>query len=140
MTDANLQLGRLRPEHFPHIFGPTEDQPLDAAATAAAFERLRATVNATDGQAQVCRVPSAPPPHPRARPTARPPLNPRLNRSRARPSAQMSADEVAYGFIKVANEAMCRPIRVLTQARGFDTKTHVLSCFGGAGAQHGGDS
>jgi len=51
--------------------------------------------------------------------------------------AQMSDDEVAYGFIKVANEAMCRPIRVLTQARGFDTKTHVLSCFGGAGAQHG---
>lgn len=50
---------------------------------------------------------------------------------------QMSEDEVAYGFIKVANEAMCRPIRLLTQARGFDTKTHVLSCFGGAGAQHG---
>jgi len=49
----------------------------------------------------------------------------------------MSEDEVAFGFIKVANEAMCRPIRLLTQARGFDTKTHVLSCFGGAGAQHG---
>ena len=28
-----------------------------------------------------------------------------------------SADEVAMGFIKVANETMCRPIRALTQMR-----------------------
>ena len=44
--------------------------------------------------------------------------------------------EVAYGFIKVANEAMCRPMRALTQARGLDPKNYVLSVFGGAGAQH----
>mmetsp|Transcript_30160 Transcript_30160/g.40068 ORF Transcript_30160/g.40068 Transcript_30160/m.40068 type:complete len:115 (+) Transcript_30160:1014-1358(+) len=29
VTDANLILGRLLPEHFPKIFGPSEDQPLD---------------------------------------------------------------------------------------------------------------
>ena len=29
ITDANLILGRLMPEYFPKIFGPTEDQPLD---------------------------------------------------------------------------------------------------------------
>ena len=45
-------------------------------------------------------------------------------------------EEVAIGFIKVANEAMCRPIRALTQAKGYDTAKHVLSCFGGAGGQH----
>jgi len=44
--------------------------------------------------------------------------------------------EVAYGFIKVANEVMCRPMRALTQARGLDPKNYVLSVFGGAGAQH----
>jgi 5-oxoprolinase (ATP-hydrolysing) len=49
---------------------------------------------------------------------------------------QMTTEEVAYGFIKVANEAMCRPIRSLTQARGYDPKDHVLSIFGGAGGQH----
>lgn len=27
----------------------------------------------------------------------------------------MSVEEVAMGFIRVANEAMCRPIRALTQ-------------------------
>lgn len=29
VTDANLCLGRILPEFFPHIFGATEDQPLD---------------------------------------------------------------------------------------------------------------
>ena len=50
--------------------------------------------------------------------------------------ARPSSDEVAAGFIAVANEAMCRPIRALTQMRGFDLTTHVLACFGGAGPQH----
>lgn len=48
----------------------------------------------------------------------------------------MTEEEVAMGFINVANEAMCRPIRALTQARGHDTSRHVLACFGGAGGQH----
>ena len=43
---------------------------------------------------------------------------------------------MAEGFVAVANEAMCRPIRNLTQARGYDPANHVLSCFGGAGGQH----
>ncbi|XP_011188481.2 5-oxoprolinase [Zeugodacus cucurbitae] len=49
---------------------------------------------------------------------------------------QLSVEDVALGFIRVANEAMCRPIRALTQARGLDTSQHVLACFGGAGGQH----
>ncbi|GAA5848487.1 hypothetical protein JCM8547_004528 [Rhodosporidiobolus lusitaniae] len=48
----------------------------------------------------------------------------------------MSLDEIAYGFIRVANETMCRPIRSLTESRGYDTSRHILSCFGGAGGQH----
>lgn len=40
------------------------------------------------------------------------------------------------GFIRVANEAMCRPIRALTQSRGYDTSKHALVVFGGAGGQH----
>ncbi|ORY78471.1 Hydantoinase/oxoprolinase-domain-containing protein [Leucosporidium creatinivorum] len=48
----------------------------------------------------------------------------------------MSLDEVAYGFIKVANETMARPIRSLTEARGFSTAKHALASFGGAGGQH----
>jgi len=46
------------------------------------------------------------------------------------------ATELAWGFLQVANEAMCRPIRNLTQMRGYDISTHILACFGGAGPQH----
>lgn len=48
----------------------------------------------------------------------------------------MTAEEVALGFISVANEAMCRPIRELTQARGYNLTEHRLAIFGGAGPQH----
>ncbi|KAG7369030.1 hydantoinase B/oxoprolinase-domain containing protein [Nitzschia inconspicua] len=51
-------------------------------------------------------------------------------------AAGRNADELAWGFLQVANEAMCRPIRNLTQMKGFDITTHILACFGGAGPQH----
>ena len=40
------------------------------------------------------------------------------------------------GFVRVANETMCRPIRALTQMKGYDVGRHTLACFGGAGGQH----
>lgn len=49
---------------------------------------------------------------------------------------KMSMEEVAYGFIKIANETMTRPIRSLTEAKGHDTSQHRLATFGGAGGQH----
>lgn len=48
----------------------------------------------------------------------------------------MTADEVAYGFLVIANETMTRPIRSLTEAKGHDTSKHRLATFGGAGGQH----
>jgi len=48
----------------------------------------------------------------------------------------LSIEELALGFIRVANEAMCRPIRSMTESRGYDPAQHVLACFGGAGGQH----
>lgn len=39
-------------------------------------------------------------------------------------------------FLAVANEAMCRPIRTLTEAKGHDAALHNLASFGGAGGQH----
>ncbi|KAI0086806.1 5-oxoprolinase [Irpex rosettiformis] len=49
---------------------------------------------------------------------------------------KLDLDEMVYGFIKVANETMCRPIRALTEARGFALQKHILASFGGAGGQH----
>ncbi|KAI9729150.1 MAG: hypothetical protein M1834_007057 [Cirrosporium novae-zelandiae] len=48
----------------------------------------------------------------------------------------LSPEEVAHGFLGVANESMCRPIRGLTEGRGYDTSAHRLAVFGGAGGQH----
>jgi 5-oxoprolinase (ATP-hydrolysing) len=55
-----------------------QDEPLDAAGTAAAFAELTAAINAAEAGA-------------------------------GKPAK--SVDEVAMGFVRVANEAMCRPIR-----------------------------
>lgn len=48
----------------------------------------------------------------------------------------ISPEEIAEGFLNVANEAMCRPIRALTEGKGFNTSHHRLAVFGGAGGQH----
>src|SRR5665809_52466 len=40
VTDANVMTGKLRPEFFPHIFGPGQDQELDAGAVRTAFNAL----------------------------------------------------------------------------------------------------
>ncbi|KAI9742373.1 MAG: hypothetical protein M1818_003906 [Claussenomyces sp. TS43310] len=48
----------------------------------------------------------------------------------------LGVEEVALGFLDVANESMCRPIRQLTESKGFNTTDHNLASFGGAGGQH----
>lgn len=137
MTDANLMLGRLIPDYFPKIFGKTADQPLDIEASKVGFEKVAKEINEAF-------------------------------------KSNLSLDEIVYGygrflgssewpklriallrFIKVANETMARPIRTLTEARGFETAKHMcvsvclcgaegadrelqfsLASFGGAGGQH----
>ncbi len=49
VTDANLMVGKLLPEHFPKVFGPNADQPLDAEAVRRGFAALAAEVAAHTG-------------------------------------------------------------------------------------------
>jgi len=42
VTDCNVLLGKIRPEHFPSMFGPGGDQPIDAAASLARCEEIAA--------------------------------------------------------------------------------------------------
>jgi 5-oxoprolinase (ATP-hydrolysing) len=44
VTDANVLCGKIAPAHFPAIFGPDGDQPLDAQAVAEKFAALAAKV------------------------------------------------------------------------------------------------
>lgn len=48
----------------------------------------------------------------------------------------LTVEEIAQGFVTVANEIMARPIREISIMKGHDIKTHSLACFGGAGGQH----
>ncbi|MEO1000969.1 MAG: hydantoinase/oxoprolinase family protein, partial [Pseudomonadota bacterium] len=47
VTDANVAVGKLRPEFFPAIFGPAGNAPLDVAATRARFEAVAAETGKT---------------------------------------------------------------------------------------------
>src|SRR5579863_7068708 len=49
VTDANVLLGRVQPAHFPKVFGPAGDQPLDAETTRAKFARLASQIAAATG-------------------------------------------------------------------------------------------
>jgi 5-oxoprolinase (ATP-hydrolysing) len=55
---------------------------------------------------------------------------------REKGNKELTPEEVALGFLRVADESMSRPIRALTEARGHDTAAHHLASFGGAGGQH----
>lgn len=47
----------------------------------------------------------------------------------------LTPHDVAMGFLKVSYESMCRPVRTLTEGRGYSTSDHNLCVFGGAGGQ-----
>jgi 5-oxoprolinase (ATP-hydrolysing) len=48
----------------------------------------------------------------------------------------MPLEQVAAGFLRIANENMVQAIRQISVARGYDCRRYALLCFGGAGAQH----
>jgi len=110
ITDANLMLGRLIPDYFPKIFGKNEDQPLDLEATTQKFEEMTMKINQHYKENNAKGIDGK--------------------------IKQLTKEQVARGFIEVANEAMVRPINEITAARGFDPSKHSLACFGGAGGQH----
>lgn len=114
ITDANVFLGRIQPHLFPAIFGESESEPLDYEAARVAFEEVTERIN-HDIQDQNKQ---------------------RLSGAGSIAAKLYTVDEVAYGFIRIANEAMARPIRNLTTMKGYDVTRHALSCFGGAGPQH----
>jgi 5-oxoprolinase (ATP-hydrolysing) len=49
VTDANVMLGRIQPAHFPAVFGPGGDQPLDHEIVRHAFTGLAADIRAQTG-------------------------------------------------------------------------------------------
>jgi 5-oxoprolinase (ATP-hydrolysing) len=108
LTDANVMVGKLIPDFFPKIFGPKQDQPLDADTVRAGFAALARQVNDK--------------------------VNDQVNEKN--PRSGRSAEEIADGFIKIAVENMANAIKKISVQRGYDVTRYALNCFGGAGGQH----
>jgi 5-oxoprolinase (ATP-hydrolysing) len=51
VTDANVMLGRIDPAHFPPVFGPHGDQPLDREVVVARFTALAQEMSEATGRA-----------------------------------------------------------------------------------------
>lgn len=118
MTDANLLLGRLLPQYFPKIFGKTEDQRKYCVVVPAERRTDIILPAALDIEASKSA------------------FNALAKEIKSQVKNDMSLNEIAWGFIKVANETMSRPIRALTESRGYAAHKHILSAFGGAAGQH----
>ncbi|MDQ0590457.1 hydantoinase B/oxoprolinase family protein [Variovorax paradoxus] len=49
-TDANVLLGKIQPSHFPHVFGPNADEPLDLAAARRGFDAMARRMSEATGR------------------------------------------------------------------------------------------
>ena len=49
VTDCNVMLGKLQPDHFPKVFGANAEQPLDAAVVRQRFAELAGEIRAATG-------------------------------------------------------------------------------------------
>ena len=99
VTDCNVALGRIQPKHFPQVFGPKGNLPLDAAASRKQFAALVKKVKKESG-------------------------------------ADMTAEEIAGGFLRVAVDNMANAVKKISVQQGRDISEYALNCFGGAGGQH----
>ncbi|WP_287372938.1 hydantoinase B/oxoprolinase family protein [Prosthecochloris sp.] len=45
-------------------------------------------------------------------------------------------EKLAEGYLRIANEIMCRAMKKISISRGYDIRDHALMCFGGAAPQH----
>jgi len=50
VTDANMLLGKIQPQHFPHVFGPAGNESLDGEGVRRRFEALAAEVQQATGR------------------------------------------------------------------------------------------
>jgi 5-oxoprolinase (ATP-hydrolysing) len=107
VTDCNVMLGKIQPQHFPRLFGPAGDQTLDVDAVRAGFAALALDIGAATGKGAGDGAGDAPTP-----------------------------ESVAEGFIQIAVGNMANAIKQISVQRGHDVTGYTLTSFGGAGGQH----
>ena len=108
VTDCNVMLGKLQPSHFPKVFGPGQDEPLDADAVAKRFSQMLPEVEEAEAR----------------------------DGSGVAPQVLGGPEALAEGFLRVAVQNMANAIKKISVQRGHDITEYALVCFGGAGGQH----
>ncbi|MFI9588223.1 hydantoinase B/oxoprolinase family protein [Streptomyces sp. NPDC052236] len=109
VTDANVMLGRIQPDHFPAVFGPDGDQPLDAGVVRERFAELAGRVRAETGT---------------------------KTGTKTGPIGPIGPEQVAAGFLEIAVLNMANAVKKISVQRGHDVTRYALTSFGGAGGQH----
>ena len=59
-----------------------------------------------------------------------------VNKEKDEHAEMFTPESLALGFLSIANATMTRPIRTLSEGRGYGASSHNLGSFGGAGGQH----
>jgi len=52
VTDCNVMLGKIQPQHFPKVFGPNADQPLDDTIVKQKFDEISEKIATETGEAK----------------------------------------------------------------------------------------
>ena len=118
VTDANVMLGRIQPEHFPRVFGASGDQPLDAGIVRERFAALAGEIGeAGGGETGGGEAGGG-------------------EAGGGEHSGSPAPEQVAAGFLEIAVANMANAIKKISVQRGYDVTSYVLATFGGAGGQH----
>ena len=118
VTDANVMLGRIQPDHFPRVFGASGDQPLDAGIVRERFAALAGEIGeAGGGEAGGGEAGGG-------------------QTGGGDRSGSRAPEQVAAGFLEIAVANMANAIKKISVQRGYDVTSYVLATFGGAGGQH----
>ena len=128
VTDANLMLGRISTNHFPHLFGKDHRQPLDRFATEKLFSTLKDRVSTS--------IDLGPNTGAGAGAGARAESGADTSIDTAAERKYHSTEAIAWGFLTVAVEKMAQAISKVSTQKGHDVSEATIVAFGGAGGQH----
>jgi 5-oxoprolinase (ATP-hydrolysing) len=128
LTDAQVALGRLRPDTLPAVFGRNGTSPIDPAVVRREFAAL-ASADAV--------LPSATSTTPTAvAPTLSASEAPHGGTAERVDQGAPQFEALAESFLEVAVESMANAIRQVSTRQGLDAQDFTLFCFGGAAGQH----
>ncbi len=144
LTDAQVALGRLRPDTLPCVFGRDARSPIDPTVVRRELAALAGADNAladvgSDSPDAALGADATEPLAARATAAAQglpAPEAPRGAKAERVDEVAPQFEALAESFLEVAVESMANAIRQVSTRQGLDAQDFTLFCFGGAAGQH----